>query len=52
MRNHQEYTYLWIGLFKDDKNWKQNFVRRIMFNRCKKMLLKSIEEFDYDAAED
>ena len=45
-------NHTFVGLFKDDKNWTTNLVRKIMFNRCKKMLIKSIEEFEYDAAED
>ena len=52
MRNHLEYNYLWIGLFQSDRNWKQNIIRKLMFSRCKKMLLKSIEELNYDEAED
>ena len=52
MRNHMEYNYLWIGLFQSDRNWKQNIIRKLMFSRCKKMLLKSIEELNYDEAED
>ena len=52
MRNHLEYNYLWIGLFQSDKKLSERILRRLMFSRCKKMLLKSIEELNYDEAED
>tara|TARA_B100000902_G_scaffold154661_1_gene151107 strand:+ start:1935 stop:2510 length:576 start_codon:yes stop_codon:yes gene_type:complete len=52
MRNHLEYNYLWIGLFQSDKKLSERILRRLMFSRCKKMLLSSIEELNYDEAED
>ena len=52
MRNHLEYNYLWIGLFQSDKKLSERILRRLMFSRCKKMLLNSIEELNYDEAED
>lgn len=52
MRNHLEYNYLWIGLFQSDKKLSEIILRRLMFSRCKKMLLSSIEELNYDEAED
>ena len=52
MRNHLEYNYLWIGLFQSDKKLTERILRRLMFSRCKKMLLSSIEELNYDEAED
>tara|TARA_B100001113_G_scaffold36053_1_gene25693 strand:- start:8082 stop:8657 length:576 start_codon:yes stop_codon:yes gene_type:complete len=52
MRNHLEYNYLWIGLFQSDKKLSERILRRLMFSRCKKMLLNSIEVLNYDEAED
>ena len=46
MRNHIDYHYLWIGLFE-----KETILRNILFSRSKRMLLKSIEELNYDEAE-
>lgn len=52
MRNHLEYNYLWIGLFQSDKKLSERILRKLMFSRCKKMLLNSIEVLNYDEAED
>lgn len=51
MRNHNEYSFLYIGLYKEDKFWT-NLKRNFLFKYSKKRILSIIEELDYDIAED